>query len=338
MATVLEELLDAHVRYELEARSGAALSSRVAEHVSSLFSWLQSVKLDDVCTRAEIEGVVQRYVVDFRVGGGLTELWGEFSRLVYSSPTTQRVTVEHVLPDDLYEEFAEVVANLSGVRHALSRWLAESRALETLEVRLLLTTLLSSSLPGGSQRARTSTQRVREWLSATMLPPLEQRVLAIMQSVRAEARKTQEGTRTKLLDPGLLRSVLDEIWQRVSPARLSVVFSAIGERDLEDFIVLGYEFWLRFRKSPYFRDVVHELIEYFFARYGQASLAVLLDEVGVTKEMVMLELQTFLAPLLAHAARTGELERQVRSALRPFYSSEIARHVLESRLARDATS
>ena len=45
----------------------------------------------------------------------------------------------------------------------------------------------------------------------------------------------------------------DEIWEAIADNHLSVYFSALDANDLEDFIVVGYDFWLHFRNTKYFK-------------------------------------------------------------------------------------
>jgi len=323
MPAVLEEqLLDAHVRYELSQWGGDALSQRIIAHTAALFAWFDEVKLDDVCTRAQVEGVIERYAVDFRVGGGLTELWGEFTRIVHTSPTSARVRVDQVLSDHLYEDFAEKLASLEGVRRAVSQWMGQSSAIELVGARMVVGDVLSSMFPAARHPTRPALRQVHARLRTRWLPRLEQHAERFVERVFAARPKRDGAVSTRVLDRGSFRTVLDDIWATMSTRRLSSVFAAICQNDLEDFVVLGYEFWLRFRKSEYFRSTSRELVDHFFCRYGQASLALLLEDIGVTQEMVAHELNTFLTPLLNHALEGGSLERQLRASFEPFYRSE----------------
>jgi hypothetical protein len=130
------------------------------------------------------------------------------------------------------------------------------------------------------------------------------------------------------LDSERLRSAIDELWDGISSMRLSQVFALVGEQDIEDFVVLVYEFWLRYRKTEYFRRVSTEIVDHFFAKYGQESLFALIEDMGVTETMVSAELHMLLRPMLDHAARTDSLERLIRARLEAFYASAGARAVL----------
>lgn len=110
--------------------------------------------------------------------------------------------------------------------------------------------------------------------------------------------------------------------------RLSEVFAFLHEQDIEDFVVLIYEFWLRYRKTDFFRRVAEEAIDHFFQKYGQATLSAVIDDMGVDERMVTSEVLMLVGPMLDHAARSGALERGIRRRLEAFYRSSAAREVV----------
>jgi hypothetical protein len=110
--------------------------------------------------------------------------------------------------------------------------------------------------------------------------------------------------------------------------KLSDAFGYVSSHDMEDFVVLGYEFWQRYRKTRYFREISRELVGHFFTKYGGESVLSLLEELGVTAPMVSDELQGFLPPLLEKAHATGLLEQRIRAHLERFYRSDAAAAIL----------
>ena len=81
---------------------------------------------------------------------------------------------------------------------------------------------------------------------------------------------------TRIVDTG------EEIWESIAETKLSKYFTAIDDNDMEDFIVIGYDFWLHFRKTKYFKGIYTELVKYFFKKYGDKELDVILEDIGVT--------------------------------------------------------
>ena len=336
MSQVLNRLLEAQLQHELRLWQGDALASTLAGHVSELFRWFESVPLEQVVTRAQINAVIGRYVIELRVSGGITELTGELSRLVLGSRSTAGTRVDGILTPASYEEFADKLVSLEGVRRELISLVAHSSAFASMHARMLARSLLdwltpNLPLPHGSLLAGAS--ELVDRLGERLLVPLEQRVLELLRSYLAQHRErvTQDIEKRLLhvLSPERLRELLDELWDGVASMPLSQAFELIGEQDLEDFVVLVHEFWLRYRKSDFFRSISHEMVEHFFDKYGQESLASVIDDMGVTEQMVAAELIGFVQPLFQRAEQTGALERLLRARLSAFYGSAAAQAALD---------
>jgi hypothetical protein len=324
MNALAEKLLAAHVEHTLERLRGERLVELIREHVAATFSWLDDVELRQVITPAQVMGVIDRYVIQLRVSGEITELAGQLSRVILTSSATSRTRLRDVLPQESYDEFAEKILGLSGLRSELIHGITHSSGFGEVTSRVaarFVTDLLAPSKP----RSGPGLAGVLTALSRRVLPELEQRIGAglarTLQRRGHSLAQRSEKVLLETLDQDTVREVVDDVWESISNRPLSAAIESFSGQDLEDFVVLVHEFWLKFRKSDYFRAVTSEVVEQIFVKYGDEAVAQVIDDMGVTERMVSDELITFLGPMLAHAHDTGFLERQVRAALEPFYRS-----------------
>jgi hypothetical protein len=323
MSELADALLEAHVQHVLAQWRSDSASRLIARRASVLFRWLGEVNLDQVATRAQIMELIQRHVIELRLPGGVTELAGELSQLVFTSRRSATTRLDQVLVDTEYEDFADKVIALEGVRRGLIALIARSEAFALFRTRVIAHTLSALVFRRRKQRG-----------GGELLPALEQRVTRALTRYferRSSAPSDSERELLALVDPEWLRSLIDEIWATVGRLPLAEAFAFIGAQDLEDFVVLGYEFWLRYRKSDYFRQIMEEMVDYFFEKYGRLSLREVLEDMGVSESMVAPELGTLLVPLLDQAARTGLLEQEVRANLGAFYHSAAAEAILRTK-------
>jgi len=326
---IAERLLDAHVAHELEQLQGPQLSGLVDRGVEAVFEWLGEVKLEEVVTRAQINSVIERYAIDLKESGAFAELAGEMSRLVMASRSGARTRVDEVLPPETFAQFADKVAGLEPLWRELLHLVVQSDAYATLLSRAVQHSFLDRLLGAGDPAGKRT---LIDGLVAALRPLIERRIEPLL-TVYVEKLVKQAIQRTEkrlivALDVDALRGVIDEVWDGVGPLKLSDAFAYLSSHDLEDFVVLGYEFWQRYRKSSYFREITRELVDHFFAKYGDETLLGLLDELGVTAPMVSSELRGFLGPLLERALTSGFLEQRIRAHLEPFYRSAAAAAVL----------
>jgi len=336
MSPVLDRLLEAQLQHELRLWQGDAIDHTLSAYVVDLFRWLETLQLEQAVTRAQVDGVIERYVIALRVSGGITELSGELSRLVLSSRSTAETRVDGILTPQSYEEFADKIVSLEGVRRQLIALMAQSSTFASMHARLLARSLLdfvAPNLPLDRGPFMTGVSELADQLGERLVAPLERRVGELLRQYLAQHReRLTQDIEKRLLDvlsPERLRSLLDELWDGVAAMPLSQAFQLIGEQDLEDFVVLVHEFWLRYRKSDFFRRISHEMVEHFFDKYGQESLASVIEDMGVTEQMVAQELIGFLRPLLERAGESGALEQLLRARLSVFYGSAAARAALD---------
>jgi hypothetical protein len=316
MSDLSDALLDAHVRNELASCQGELLESHVTAFVSRLFDWLDVLRMDQLVTPAQVVGIIDRYVIDLPISGGIIELAGEVSQTIFHSPIAAHTRLDELLGDEAYEGFAQTVAHLERVRRELIALIARSEATELAHARLLARTLRDLLFDTGL--TRTSLHRI--------LVALETRVTTLLAERLARRRRPSADLREQrlleLLDPELIRSIADEIWLSVARVPISRLFQFITKQDLEDFVVLGFEFWQRYRKTAYFRGISAEVVALFFRKYGAQSVSAVIEDMGVSQAMVTRELLELLRPLMAQAAQPGGfLEQSIRARLAPFYRS-----------------
>lgn len=342
MTEALEALLNAHVAYELSRWRGPSLTLKIDSQIDEIFRWLNDVTLDELATREQILGVIDRYVIEVKVSGGITELMGELARLVFSSTSSANTTIAQVLSPASYDEFADKVLSLEAVGQELISLIAGSTALASITARVLsraLVTLLFSDNSGGRAARILGLTGIGERLRETVWPALERRIEEVALRILEQHREriAQESARyvAEMLNATSMRALADEAWDTLSHMPLGQVYAFIGEQDLEDFVVLGYEFWLKLRKIPYFRTVLSEAVNYFFSKYGAQSVVALIEDMGVSATMVKGELNVFLGPLLERAAQTDFLEQQIRAHFEDFYRSPAAAAALAATKSAD---
>jgi hypothetical protein len=328
MNELAETLLRAHVQHELAQWQAPAFDALLQARVQKLFEWLGEVTLDQVATQAQVMAAIRRYVIDGVPSGALAELAGEMSQLVFSSTASAETLLCEILDQPTYDEFASKLSGLERVRSKLAAIIARSDALHAARAALLVQALRERLDKDAATEPARFAEASRDWVAKRVWPWLERRVAPVMARYPSPRQRSRMARRLERLSNEHVRAVLDDVWAAVASMRLSEAFALIGEQDLEDFVVLGYEFWRRYRKSAYFSRITELQVAHFFDKYGALSVRALIDDLGVTEAMVCEELREFVRPLLQLAADSGELERLIRARLERFYHSDRANALL----------
>jgi hypothetical protein len=332
---LVSALLDAHVQHIVDGVSGPELDAQVRGHVDAIFAWFSEVSLATLVTREQVLDSVDRFVIELRVSGGITELAGEIARVVIAAKASEGMRLVDVLPTSSFEEFADKLQRFDRLREDVIRVTLGSQALSEAAARLLSQRVAETLTARLHKLPLVSLTRLAGRLEGELLPQLERRLRSLLfqrlERYRGTFAAELLSTLTTALDADFVRALADDLWAAVSVTPLPEVFSLLGEQDLEDLVVTVLEFWLRFRKSPYLRAVIAEGVGYFFEKYGAEAISDVIDDMGVTREMVVDELLTYLRPVVQHAASTGFLAERVRAQLTPFYESDACAKLLASR-------
>ena len=98
------------IEQELARWQGPELPKLVRERVAQLFRWLDGVSLNELATRARVMAIIDRYVIETRPSGTLTELAGEMSQIVFTSEASAHSS-EELLPQLLQSATSDARAD-----------------------------------------------------------------------------------------------------------------------------------------------------------------------------------------------------------------------------------
>ena len=332
MDDLIARFLEAHVQHEIARFKSGGWQQTIDEEVGAVFEWVKKIKLKDVMTAGQIIGLMQRNVVDLPVAGGVTELAGEMSQKVLASRQNEKTSLEDIFARKQFDDIVDKIGSLHQARkdiiHQLvtssvySRQIAEVLYIGIKEY-LLTENIFAQKVPGVSSLIKFGRSAVNKTMHS-LEAAIDDKIKKYIESNLGNTIKHSEKSLNDYFDETHIIEMGEEVWSSISEKKLSEYFKAIDANDMEDFIIIGYEFWLHFRKTPYFGNIYRELVKYFFKKYGDRELEVILDDIGVGREMVIHELTEALSPGIEKALSIGYIEERIRARLETFYLSETA--------------
>ena len=335
MSDLASRLLAAHVEHALARLQGDELRLQLEDQVRACFDWFSQVELCRVVTKERVMEAIDRFAIELRVSGGITELTGEIARVIVTSDQNAKTRLDEILSTRSFRDFSDKLLALEGLRRELISLFVRSSALTDAASRLLshrITDFLSRPVKG---ERPVFPRELAHRLRTSKLPELERRMSAWLfqhlERGRERYARELEERLADAVDETFLRSLLDDVWADASRLSLSHVIGFLGEQDLEDAVTFVFEFWLRFRQTDYFRHAVEAGVTHFFAKYGGESVADVIEDMGVTQEMVAKEWVASVTPWVQAAMESGFLEAQLRQELESFYLSDACVALLSAR-------
>lgn len=330
-----QALLDAQVSWWLERLDANALAPWVETEVDALLADAAKLKLEEVVSRADVQAVARQYAAELEPSGAIPELVGELAQALQAHPAQKKTRLGELMPDKQFREWLDKILELHAAREAILHAALSNPVVAAVAGDLLYRGIsgylgessLTKSIPGAS-----SMLKFGKSVLAKATPKLDAAIEStlrkyIQQSLDATLRESEHSLKTLLTDE-LLRDSALEIWAGLKGMTVAQARETVGADDVEELFVIGYEHWRSVRKTPYYGAMIDAGVAGFFDKYGKVTLTALLDEMGVTRQMILTDVLRFAPPALAALKKKKLLEPLIRRWLAPFYSSDLASKLL----------
>lgn len=332
--TVARRLLDAQVEFLVTQLSGDQFAGLVEQEVDHALADAGKLTLDEVVTRDDVKAVARKYTALMQIQGSIPELMGEIAERLYSHPANDETRVGEVLGQKHVAALVGKLLSMHGIRRRVFEHVAENHLAITWLSWLLYRTASDlkervESLPGVALLLGTALEAVgRGAPGATAEIDLRIRELAD-RAARILLEHAEQSSAAATEQAPLFDALMD-LYDDHADDPVALLRGLVSRDDLEDLLVIGYEFWLDLRNTPYLQALIDEGIDFFFDKYGDSTLRALLEEMGVSRADLVEEALRFGPPVIEVLRENGMLATFFRRRLEPFYSSPEVLALLES--------
>lgn len=323
------QLLDAHVNFWLQELAPDRLAAIVHEEITYLYGELDRISLNEAVSAAKIRATAHRYALEMEIGGAIPELFGEIANLVYEHPAQYDTRVSDIFSSRIAQEFIEKVFESGSLLDQAVRQIQQSNPFKVFLADVVLLALKGylleqNKLLGTAPVIGAGLRRLRAFL--------DQRLPSLQDGIEEASHQLLErsiGNTLTLLDQLLEQGEYREqalaatlnLWDEISTWPVSRLRDFTSENDLQELMVLGYEFWREFRETDYLTSIIDAGVDFFFDKYGEDSLQKIISEMGVTYEMIESEILNYSADMARLALNQGIAETMLRRHLERFYFS-----------------
>lgn len=330
-----EALLEAQVEFTMARLEGEALTALVADLVDSALEVAGQLKLGESVDVAAVKASACTYAADIELGGGLPELVAEIAADLHAHPIHARTRFEDLMPEPQFRDWLDQLLELKTLRERLLRGGVSSPIYAEFVSDLLYHGIrgyltespVARSIPG-ARSALALGKALLDKASPGLEASLEENLRKyIARSVSGVTRRSAEFL-LKTLDDETLREAALDAWSRIKPIRIGELRDDLSSEELESLFVTGYEYWRVLRRTDYYRVLIEAGIDRFFQRYGKRTLAALLEDIGITREMMIEEGLRYAPRALQLLKKKKLLAPLIRRQLEPFYHSAAASRLL----------
>lgn len=325
-----KQMLDAHVRFEVDRLTGAGLEETARVEVSALFDWLRTVRVADVLPDAEEAAEVAVGVLDAVLSGErVTELLTDVVASAHGALLSEEAPIGALVRDEDYDGLVDVLVTMGDARRELLDVLTTSDAYTRLvshvlyhgvKSYVLTENVLARRIPGAQSLMHLG-QRGLTRAAPKLEGQIDQQLLAFVQANISDTLRDSQRYLETMLDEELLSAMAGEAWQEHQGRTTASVAGLITPEQLGELTGLAVAAWRQLRSVELVRQVVVAVVTDLLAQHGERAAGELLAELGVDESSLAEQVAAALRPALEHARDTGFLAARVRARLEPFYAS-----------------
>lgn len=326
------DLLEAHVRFELERLRGEKLPAMLAEEVADIFDWLGQVRLAEVVSAAQVVDWIKRNVIERPLSPELVGEIRENVLFVHEFLRNDDARVAALLPRQLFDRLVDHVSGLEDLRREITHQVISSSVYGVLisnvlyrgiKAFVLTENTLAKNIPGASSLLRMG-QNALNAGAPTLSKSIDKQLLAFISANVQETIRDSEAFLNMTLDAGLMGKWGAEVWAANAGTEMTQLGDFVDAASLETIVQIGVDVWLHFRATPLFAELTEGLVRNFFRTHGEKDVRAWLAAMGVTQAIVTHEVTLAAAPVVAAALQSGYAEQRIRRRLDAFYSAYFA--------------
>ena len=323
-----DAMLEAHVQYELKRLNRRNVKRTIREEIAAALEWLEDVTLNDIASAEGVMAAIKRNAIDRPLSDEMVDGIEETVRQVYRHLREDDTRAEEIVPRDIFDRVVEIFIGLKDLRRHVTHQFVSNSVYSMLisdvlyhgiKDFVLTENMLAKNIPGASSLVRLGRKSLN-----VAAPKLETGIdKQLIKFINANIQATITQSETFLdntLDAPTMRKLGDEIWNANAAKTMAEVSGDIDATAIEASIDVARHFWLHYRQTPFFHAIVEQVVEGFFERYGERNVRSLLEDMGITQDVIIQEAYAFAIPVIEKGLETGYLERRIRKRLGAFYA------------------
>lgn len=326
---IATQLADLHVRHELNNFSSDTFMSWLSEDLEQLLNWLNTQTLEQLVNAEQVKATIQDLVVKHDIPGAITEIAGETALQHFNSDWHLHAQLKDIMSARHFESFLKKLLELENQRNKAINQTIELPVYQELISGILYSAitryvyesnLLSKKIPGVASMLKMSRNMMNKAVPQ-LGEAVEEHVKSFIKNNLGLVKNESKAFLIQAMNENSMQESIMDFWDAIEKNTMSEFQEGMDALDLADFVVLGYEFWLTFRKTEYFRYSYEAIVDYLFEKYGHSPLSEFFEDLGLTKKVLLREAERFAPKALQALRDSGQLEYFIRRRLEGFYQS-----------------
>lgn len=325
-----DRLLDAQVEFVLAELRGDRFAALVGSVVDDLLEIAATLTLEEVVDAGAVKAALRSAVQTAAQSPLVAEAGESIAGALYDLPAAE----DHLLGDVVHrDDVSTLVSTLLAMRQLQDR--ALERLTESPQVATLVTTFVARIVGDVLAQNRARAEKVPGVSSlfslgtsaASRVKSVGDQLLGDMGGKGAAftLRRTNSTIRDLIHDEHLHGAAM-ELWDLHAKEPVADLRTYLTRDELVELVAAIHPLVTGAAQSEFVGLALDAGVDTFFADYGGADLATLLEDLGVQRDDLVTHVTAVAAPVLA--AAEDELRPRIRARLEPFFRSPDVAEIL----------
>ena len=333
--TTADRLLDAQVKYVVDQLTGDQLQANISRDVDAALALVAEVRIDEVVGRAEVKRIAKRLVATIPATTGASELVLGAVDVVYAGPA-EPFAVGELVARDQVAALVDEVLGMSHIGEQLLDELTNSPLVATVASRFMARIVgdvlqanraVAEKIPGIGSLMSFGTSAASRMMGAADKQFEQLLGDTAGKGATFAMRRLNKIVMETLRDPTTRDAVL-EVWDMYAKQPVVGLGRFAEQEDVYRLVQVVQELVAIGAATAHAAGLVDAFVDEFFNRYGEYPVTRLLDELEISRDDLVADLQALAPTVFGAAAGSGALERLVRERLEPFYRSAAVTEIL----------
>lgn len=323
--TLSQQLLDAHVAHILTRCDKKNLPAEAEQWVDQLLSFSGKLKLSSLVKKKTVADTAVSYASDMEIAPAIPEIVAGIARHIFQHEAHEKTHLSDLVSDHDFQDMLDKFAEMGELRERIIHELIGNPVYAALVSDLLYRGItryvndnpLTNRLPGAKSMLKLGKSMMEK-----AGPNFEAGIRHYIKNNTRSAMAESERFLLAYLSSDELIENATNVWNKLKDEPISRFRDYASEDDVEEIFVIGFEFWRRFRKTDYYANLIRAGVEHFYKVYGRVSLKKLMEEFGITRDIILTEVMRYGPDVVAELNKQGVIEEIARAQLAPFYKSD----------------
>ena len=333
-----KQLLNAQVLFTLKQYQGNQLDNMIAQNIDKLYAQFETVKTNDFVTKEQINATVRSILLAQPLKPEMLDIIHTVLLQLLDMDSLQNTAVKDLLSKKSYNLLINKLLMSDAMRKKCIGLTMESELYSELISDVLYHGIKDYLLDENflvKMRGVSALVKVGKWGINKTLPKLDASIESTVKPyIQTNIKRTVKLSKNFLeheLNEKRIKTTANNIWKEIRNRKLATFTDPLDDKKLDELIGISEQLWEGIRTSEFMQEACTQMIEFWFQTFGNQPIRETLESIGIGKEAMISQVQTYAPTIMQQAEASGYLETVIREQLEPFYRSKEFKQALLSK-------